>query len=222
MALIHIGGKSFELIHENRNGWNPEAFRNRYSEVLERYDYIIGDWGYNQLRLKGFFRDGHQKAAKESTFSAVSDYINEYCNFGCAYFILERKQGSRKEFGEGDLDLDDLPPPLPAAEDKELNESQSAVSAASEHDVVDDDAADARIPNSSQGKKRNYFGQRSHHQNQQSGHDKRRRDPFSRKSGRNNDHRSKKPMKLAANEAAAASESPKGNKKEHRDQREQK
>ncbi|MCR2802331.1 YutD family protein [Paenibacillus soyae] len=106
MALIHIGGKSYELIHENRNGWNPEAFRNRYSEVLERYDYIIGDWGYNQLRLKGFFRDNHQKATKDSVYSAASDYINEYCNFGCAYFILEKKSGGRAEMNEDDLDLD--------------------------------------------------------------------------------------------------------------------
>lgn len=106
MALIHIGGKSYELIHENRGGWNPEAFRNRYSEVLERYDYIIGDWGYNQLRLKGFFRDNHQKATRDSAFSTVSDYIIEYCNFGCAYFILEKKQGGRSETSEDDLDLD--------------------------------------------------------------------------------------------------------------------
>lgn len=106
MALIHIGGKSYELIHENRSGWNPEAFRDRYSEVLERYDYIIGDWGYNQLRLKGFYRDNHQKATKDSAFSTVSDYIIEYCNFGCAYFILEKKQGGRSETSEDDLDLD--------------------------------------------------------------------------------------------------------------------
>ncbi|MFD0588604.1 YutD family protein [Paenibacillus sp. GCM10027627] len=106
MALIHIGGKSYELIYENRTGWNPEAFRNRYSEVLERYDYIIGDWGYNQLRLKGFFRDNHQKATRDSTFSTISDYINEYCNFGCAYFVLEKKQGAKREPSEEDTDLD--------------------------------------------------------------------------------------------------------------------
>ncbi len=27
----------------------------RFSEVLARYDYIVGDWGYEQLRLRGFF-----------------------------------------------------------------------------------------------------------------------------------------------------------------------
>ncbi|SFE41469.1 Uncharacterized protein YutD [Paenibacillus catalpae] len=88
--MIQIGGKIYELIHENRNGWNADAFKDRYSEVLERYDFIIGDWGYSQLRLKGFFRDNHMKATKDSAYSGMSDYINEYCNFGCPYFVLEK------------------------------------------------------------------------------------------------------------------------------------
>ncbi|TVX87079.1 YutD-like domain-containing protein [Paenibacillus agilis] len=88
--MIHIGGRTYELVHEYRNAWNPDFFRERYSEVLERYDYILGDWGYNQLRLKGFFKEGHPKATKESAIASMMDYVNEYCNFGCAYFVLER------------------------------------------------------------------------------------------------------------------------------------
>ncbi len=106
MALIHIGNKSFELLHENRNGWNLEAFRDRYSEVLDRYDYIIGDWGYNQLRLKGFFRDNTPKAPKDSLYSSMTDYVNEYCNFGCAYFVVEKKHMSKAEQEQAYLDED--------------------------------------------------------------------------------------------------------------------
>ena len=90
--MIVIGNRSYEVLVDHRNGWNPEAFRERYSEVLERYDYIVGDWGYNQLRLKGFYRDNHPKAPKDSLFSTLSDYINEYCNFGCAYFVLQKSK----------------------------------------------------------------------------------------------------------------------------------
>ncbi|MNS32371.1 hypothetical protein D3C72_644530 [compost metagenome] len=88
--MIQVNGKSYEVIQENRNGWDPEAFKQRYSDVLERYDYIIGDWGYNQLRLKGFYRDSHPKVNKDSSISGIMDYINEYCNFGCPYFVLQR------------------------------------------------------------------------------------------------------------------------------------
>ncbi|MFB5267121.1 YutD family protein [Paenibacillus enshidis] len=98
--MFQIGGKIYELVQDYKNGWNPEAFRDRYSEVLDRYDYIIGDWGYNQLRLKGFYREGHPKANKDSSISVLSDYINEYCNFGCAYFVLHRVQGAAGTYAE--------------------------------------------------------------------------------------------------------------------------
>jgi uncharacterized protein YutD len=80
---------------DHKNGWNYEVFRERYSEVLDRYDYIVGDWGYNQLRLKGFFKEPNNKGAKEASITHLHDYLNEYCNFGCAYFIIE-KLASRK------------------------------------------------------------------------------------------------------------------------------
>ena len=83
-------GKNIRIKYDNKNGWNYEAFRDRYSDVLDRYDYIVGDWGYNQLRLKGFFREGNPKGSKESSIASLQEYIQEYCNFGCAYFVLER------------------------------------------------------------------------------------------------------------------------------------
>ncbi|WP_128894591.1 YutD family protein [Longirhabdus pacifica] len=86
---IHIGGKNYELLTDYRDGWNLEVFRARYSDVLDRYDYIVGDWGYNQLRLKGFYHDGHGRN-KESCIQYVEDYLYEYCNFGCAYFIIKK------------------------------------------------------------------------------------------------------------------------------------
>ncbi|HZG84590.1 YutD family protein [Paenibacillus sp.] len=89
--MIWVGGRAFELIQEHKDAWKPEAFKERYSEVLDRYDYIVGDWGYNQLRLKGFFKEGNSKATKDSVIASLQDYLQEYCNFGCAYFVLERQ-----------------------------------------------------------------------------------------------------------------------------------
>jgi uncharacterized protein YutD len=88
--MYFIGGNNYELVHDNKSGWNFEVFRERYSEVLERYDYIVGDWGYNQLRLRGFFKDNNTKGSKEFSIANFQDYLNEYCNFGCAYFVVEK------------------------------------------------------------------------------------------------------------------------------------
>jgi uncharacterized protein YutD len=98
--MIVIGSKAYELITDHKNGWNQEVFRERYSDVLDRYDYIVGDWGYNQLRLRGFFKDTNPKATKESVISSIQDYLNEYCNFGCAYFVVERVAGRYAPEGE--------------------------------------------------------------------------------------------------------------------------
>lgn len=94
--MIVIDKTQYELITDYRNGFEEEAFQGRYSDILAKYDYIVGDWGYGQLRLKGFFEDKNHKATYETKISTLEDYIYEYCNFGCAYFVL-KKAGKVKE-----------------------------------------------------------------------------------------------------------------------------
>lgn len=88
--MITVQNQIFELIKEEKNGFNEEAFKERYSEILNKYDFIVGDWGYNQLRLRGFFDDQNQKATYDTKISTLEEYIFEYCNFGCAYFVLKK------------------------------------------------------------------------------------------------------------------------------------
>ncbi len=107
---------------DHKDGWNPEAFRGRYSEVLDRYDYIIGDWGYSQLRLKGFFRDNHPKVNRDTAISGMVDYINEYCNFGCAYFVLHKLKEMPKEGDFKDILIKEAPEPVSADSQAEQTE----------------------------------------------------------------------------------------------------
>lgn len=88
--IIQMNESQYSLVKEFRNGWNPDAFKERYNDILDRYDYIVGDWGYNQLRLRGFFNDQNPKATKETKISGLEEYLNEYCNFGCAHFVLQK------------------------------------------------------------------------------------------------------------------------------------
>jgi uncharacterized protein YutD len=88
--MILVNNTEYEVTLEYQNGFNEEAFIARYSDILSRYDYIVGDWGYGQLRLKGFFDDQNQKASFDTKVSTVTEYLYEYCNFGCAYFVLKK------------------------------------------------------------------------------------------------------------------------------------
>lgn len=92
-----IGERQYRLVRNYREGFDAERLGERFSEVLTRYDYIVGDWGYDQLRLKGFFREDDRKSLPEQWIDTLEDYLYEYCNFGCAYFVLERTGGKRQQ-----------------------------------------------------------------------------------------------------------------------------
>lgn len=88
--MVELYGKKYKVIENNKSGLQEEALKERYSDVLKKYDFIVGDWGYNQLRLKGFYNDENTKATFDTKISTLDDYLYEYCNFGCAYFVLEK------------------------------------------------------------------------------------------------------------------------------------
>lgn len=92
---IRVQGVSFEVVEDVRDAWDEEAYTARYSDVLNKYDYIVGDWGYSQLRLRGFFEDTNRKATYDSKISTLPEYLYEYCNFGCRYFVLRRVKEDR-------------------------------------------------------------------------------------------------------------------------------
>ncbi len=96
-GLITLDQYEFEIIENFREGFDSEALLSRYSEILLKYDYILGDWGYGQLRLKGFFEDRNAKATYETKISTLQDYLYEYCNFGCSHFILKKVGKVKKE-----------------------------------------------------------------------------------------------------------------------------
>ena len=41
MQKILLNGKHYRLITEYKSGWNEEVFRKRYSDILDKYDYIV-------------------------------------------------------------------------------------------------------------------------------------------------------------------------------------
>lgn len=88
--LITIDGRRYRIVKDHRDAFDLERLNERYNDILDKYDYIVGDWGYDQLRLRGFYKDDRRGASKDQQISTLEDYLYEYCNFGCAYFVLAR------------------------------------------------------------------------------------------------------------------------------------
>lgn len=89
--IVKTDDISLTLLDNHKDGFELEAFNQRFSEWLLKYDYIVGDWGNEQLRLKGFYKDD-KPVVTGNKISHLEDYLKEYCAFGCAYFVLENAE----------------------------------------------------------------------------------------------------------------------------------
>lgn len=97
--IVKSDDYTFTLLENEKEAFDTTAFEQRFTEILLKYDYIVGDWGNEQLRLKGFYKDSND-IKKTNRISRLEDYIKEFCNFGCAYFVLENPNPNEIKFEE--------------------------------------------------------------------------------------------------------------------------
>lgn len=91
---VETEGIAFSLVENIKDAFDVTAFNQRFSEVLTKFDYIVGDWSNEQLRLRGFYKDDRTEEKLEK-ISRLQDYLLEYCSYGCAYFVLENEAPKR-------------------------------------------------------------------------------------------------------------------------------
>lgn len=87
---IVLEGNRYELVEEYKEGFDLEALEEKYTSYFEEYDYILGDWAYGKLRLKGFCEKGNKLFKKINDYASIKDYIKEHCAYDCRYFIIKR------------------------------------------------------------------------------------------------------------------------------------
>ena len=88
---IQSEGIALTLVENYKDAFDVKVFEQRFSQIMLKFDYIVGDWGNEQLRLRGFYKDD-RKIDNRFKISRLEDYLLEYCNYGCAYFVLENAQ----------------------------------------------------------------------------------------------------------------------------------
>lgn len=99
--MLTIDGRPYELVANYHDGFDKDKLAARFSDILTKYDYIVGDWGYEQLRLKGFYAENNKRAHRDQLITTLEDYLYEYCNFGCAYFVLQRLGTPKRDNSTG-------------------------------------------------------------------------------------------------------------------------
>ena len=89
---LKIDQQTYLLVKDYREGFNFDAFYERYQEYFEKFDFIVGDWAHGKLRLRGFYQLYQRRVPKDQTIDYLEDYLREFCNFECAYFVLAKEE----------------------------------------------------------------------------------------------------------------------------------
>lgn len=90
MKIIELENNKYKLIEDNKDGFDEELVKEKFTSFFEIYDYVVGDIAYSKLRLKGFYKNTNKNANPHNNYNNVQKYIKENCAYGCKYFILEK------------------------------------------------------------------------------------------------------------------------------------
>lgn len=88
--MIVINNIQYEIIENVHEALDESVLKEKLTDYFEAYDYIVGDWAYGKLRLKGFNNKTNANFNQVNDYGNVKKYIQEYCAYGCKYFIIKR------------------------------------------------------------------------------------------------------------------------------------
>lgn len=89
MGELVLNEKKYIIVKDN-DGFKKDEVEGKLTEYYDEYDYVVGDWAYGKLRLKGFYDEKNKKVKDFNNIKFVDDYINDNCAYKCKYFIIKR------------------------------------------------------------------------------------------------------------------------------------
>ncbi len=89
---VVIDEKKYEIIKNEKDAFNLEDLEGKITDYYDNFDYILGDYAYGKVRLKGFNDKDNKYFKSVNDIAKVDEYIENYCAYGCKYFILKIKK----------------------------------------------------------------------------------------------------------------------------------
>ncbi len=90
MKTIKINEIEYEVIRNDQKCINEEELSDKITDYFDNFDYIVGDFSYDKVRLKGFLDVSNPKKTAINDYSKLDNYIEEYCSYGARIFILKK------------------------------------------------------------------------------------------------------------------------------------
>ena len=90
MKKVKIHETEYEIVEDYKNGLDLDAIEEKLTDYFEPFDYIVGDWAYGKLRLKGFCDKNNPIYRPLNDIQNKDSYIKNECAYQCKYFVLKK------------------------------------------------------------------------------------------------------------------------------------
>jgi uncharacterized protein YutD len=88
--MVEINNIKYEIIKNEKDAFSEDIVSECLTDYYYAYDYIVGDWAYGKLRLKGFNEKSNKDYKTLNDCKRIDDYLENSCAYGCKYFILKK------------------------------------------------------------------------------------------------------------------------------------
>lgn len=86
-----LNNKEYTIVENYKDAIRLEELEALFTEYFFDYDYVLGDYSYNKLRLKGYYGESSKKKRKLNDIKSYKEYLKEYCAFECPYFLIKKE-----------------------------------------------------------------------------------------------------------------------------------
>ncbi len=90
MQKIILNNIEYMVIKDYKDALNISEILEKFTDYFYDFDYIVGDYSYDKLRLKGFCKRKNEKYQSFNDYDNVDNYLKDYCSYDCKYYILEK------------------------------------------------------------------------------------------------------------------------------------
>lgn len=88
--MYKLNDFDYEIIENYKDGFDYDIVKEKTTDYFNDFDYILGDWSYGKLRLKGFCDKQNSNRKEYNSIENYKIYVQNECAYDCSWFLIKK------------------------------------------------------------------------------------------------------------------------------------